>query len=197
MRPFARSIDAAVIAFLAVWAGASIMVGVVAATAFPIVKDLDPVVPQLAQYAGDHWRIVAGRILNTAFHFADIIGAAAYGLAFLALILGLLTNRTARKPLAPIRYGAFVALGVVTFYALFSLRPEMQSHLDAYWQAASNGENDAARSHQQGFNELHSPATYTMTAQLLLMLACILLTAAAPTRDAAARRHSTNDPEPA
>jgi hypothetical protein len=157
------------------------MVGAVAAMSFPLVKELEPRSAVFEAYSGEHWRIVAGKVMNEAFRIGDIVASACFGLAFVTLIVGLLTRLTASGALGVVRYGGFAVLAGVTFYALFFLRPEMRGHVEAYWAAAEAGEMATATQHQEAFADLHGAASMTMATQVVLLVVCIALTTLAPT----------------
>lgn len=188
-----RVLDTAYAAALSAWAGVIAMVGVVAAGAFPIVKELDPTVPSLAAYKGEHWRIVAGRVLNYAFNAADTLGAFAFGVAFLALVLAMLLGRAPAGKLRHARHGVFIAIAAVSAYTIFLFRPEMQEHLLAHWAAAESGNTAQAEEHRAAFAAMHGGASALLMITLLLTLIGAATSALAPFREPASDAETTGD----
>jgi hypothetical protein len=159
------------VAALGVWAGALVVVGGVAAMAFPTARDLDPSVPAFAAYDGPHWQVVGGKIMNPAFLLVDWIGVGALAIAAATLAALVATGSSSlRRVATAVRALALAALAIVTLHTVLIARPEMQRELHAFWDAAQAGEAASAETHKAAFDRLHGPASTMLAAQLALVL---------------------------
>lgn len=145
---------------LGIWLGALVMAGAVAAQVFPSMRQLDPVVPTLAGFSGEHWLVVAGRVGELTFFTADLIGLIALAIATITLIgaiavLGLPMARISTMLRAVALGGAVMLMA----YQLFVLAPTMNRHLHEQWDAAAAGDNELAEAHREAFAALHPTAT--------------------------------------
>lgn len=153
---------------LAVWLGSLVMAGAVAAQVFPLLRQLDPIIPAWTSYTGEHWLIIAGRIGEFTFFTVDLIGLVALAIAIITLIgsivmLGLPLARISTL-LRAVGLGAVVMLAS---YQLFVLAPTMNKHLHQQWAAAEAGDNDLAEEHRRAFSALHPTATRVLVGSAL------------------------------
>jgi len=155
---------------LSLWLGALVMTGIVAALTFPLVKSLQPTLPDFASYSGDHWKVLAGQVVNRVFAaaaFIQVIGA--------IVATGTLVVATVQRsvPVVPLvgRWLALAALLTCLGFNLFVLKPRMSHNARAYWDAAKAGENDRAEVFHAAFNADHGTAsgTFALTAVALLL----------------------------
>lgn len=154
-------------AALGLWAGALAMVGVMAAIAFPMMRDLDPSLPGYAAYDGEHWRIAAGSILDTAFGIGDLVGVVLLGVAILcAAVLAKLGGACPRTRLGVVRWVTLLIAAMVTVYVMGALRPEMNGLTEDHFTNAAAGRNAAAGVAREAFDALHGTASNLHIAQL-------------------------------
>ncbi len=156
---------------LGLWGGTLLASGITAAIIFPTLRDANVHLPAFAHYDDAHWPIAAGQVMNRVFHLVDGLGIGALTIALLTLVLSM-AKRTTRHIGAStaVRTIALGMLLVVTVYAIVFLRPAMQAELHAYWSAAQASDSATATTHRIAFDELHPTATFTMTAQLILII---------------------------
>ena len=163
---------------LGLWAGALALVGVAAAIAFPMMKDLDPTLPAYALYDGDHWRIAAGSIMNTLFGVVDDVGFVAIVVSLIGLAMLMSGERMRRTRLAGIRVVLWVLLAVLSMYIVVFPRADMNELAEQHWTHASAGENDEARAAREAFDELHHTASALHVAQFLMVTLALGVNAA-------------------
>lgn len=161
---------------LAAWAGAVLMSAAVAASVFPLMKSLDPIVPSYAAYTGPHSFIVAGHVAARTFLIADIIQFAAALLAlasFAALVL--VAGRAMHRALLALR-GITLSAAVSTLaFQLLVLAPRMNKTLGEYWSAAQTGDNPRAATLRADFQLDHPTASGLLAAIGLSVLASLVL----------------------
>jgi hypothetical protein len=202
-----RSILHVVHAFaLCVWLAALMMSAAVPAIAFPLMRTLNPRLPEYAAYDESHAYIAAGQLASRTFLVADI---AAFGAAMLALVSfagstmlfgrsmpgggGVLAGR-----------GLCLAAGLSGLgFNLLVLAPRMNTTLNDYWAAARAGQNQAAAALRDAFQQDHPTATGLLTATALAVVGALLLALLpgrphdGPVRTAAARAGGERLEEPA
>lgn len=161
---------------LSVWLAAVLMSGVVAALVFPLMKSLNPTLPEYAAYDGPHSFIVAGQVAARVFLVSDVMQfvMALFSLGSLGAFT-LLTDRSeGGKRLAARGLCLTAAIGALGFQLLV-LAPRMNKLLGEYWAAAKAGDNTAAAALREAFQELHPTATAVLLVIALAVAACLLL----------------------
>jgi hypothetical protein len=180
--PIRRSAEAVHLAALGLWCGILVTIGVMAGVTFKTMRELDATSPLYANYEGDAFLIVAGKVMNTAFLFGDYAGLAAL---FIALVTVVIIHAVSRhRPIGPATVLRWVALGMliaITVFTAFVMRPAMNADLDAYWQAAERGDTATAQTHKQAFDKRHSRAAFLLSTQFALAGAAFLTGALAAT----------------
>lgn len=183
MPPLRRFFEVVHITAAALWLGVAVATGAAAAIIFPTVKDLDPTLAAYPDYAGEHWRLAAGHIAARIFAFGDIV-------AFICLMLAGFTltaiaaMRSTWITTPKLTLTRLCALGLAILaagYNIFILGPRMNGNLQDYWQAAADGNNQAATIAQQAFMADHAPASNTLAAIALAALAMVITAALALT----------------
>jgi hypothetical protein len=149
---------------LGTWLGTLLMTSAAAGVTFPVVKKLDPRLPGLDAYTGEHWRLVAGRVMYNVFFVADIVQVtcaafAAFALFMLAVAGGPAGSRWASR----LRNAGFAAALALLGTDLAWLKPRMNSALLAYWDAAKAGDNAHAAALEETFRSFHPTATALLT----------------------------------
>ena len=164
-----RAGEASHLLALAVWLGALLMGGVVAALVFPAMEALDPQLPDYANYPGPHWRITAGQFAARVFRISDVIQyvCAAVVLAALAGMWWF------RPPIFKPPWGrtAFaLAAWTLLGYHAFVLEPRMHPNMTGYWAAAKAGDEHAAQMLHAAFDRDHPAATRNLVATAVVIL---------------------------
>lgn len=161
---------------LALWAAAVLMSAVVAASVFPLMKELDPVVPAYSAYDGPQSFIVAGHVAARVFLVADIAQFAAALLVIASFGAGvLLYGRTAGRVLLGLRGIALAAAVSALSFHLLVLAPRMNAHLRDFWLAAQAGDNPRAATLRAAFQQDHPTASALLTAIGVSVLAGLVL----------------------
>lgn len=163
-------------ALLSVCIGAIVMVGAAAAVAFPAVRKLDPRLPGIQGYAGEHWKLIGGAVMNPAFHVADWVQYATVVGAIIAFCIARWPRKPARfSRLSLIRAVVLIAILAVSGYQAVNLRPRMDGNLRALWASARSGNDAAAQVAKAAFDADHGPASLILECSLgLILLAAIL-----------------------
>lgn len=128
------------------WLAVLLTSGLVAAIAFPQMKDLQPTLDAFTNYSGDHSSIAAGHIAARVFEvtlYARLLFA----------VVSLFTLLGSPKDRVPTfwrigRMAIIVICIALAIYSAFVLYPQMLNNLNAFWTAAKAGntaEADAAR----------------------------------------------------
>lgn len=163
---------------LGLWMGTIVMAGATAAVLFPTMKGLDPRLPQFTAYAGEHWRLAAGRIGQQVFLICDLIQFACAVLAIGTFLVQVFLLGLARRRGQAMLRGFLLAIAMSGIAGeLLILAPAMNASLKAYWAAAQSGDGAAAAVHQKAFSDLHPMATNVLVITLLAV-ACSLIAAA-------------------
>jgi hypothetical protein len=182
MAPRRAFLETAYTAALSVWLGVIVMTAVSAARTFDIVKDLAPTLGKYPSYTGDHWRIAAGKVVDTTFWWSDV----AQVLCFIAstLVLVVLTmGRQLTFFAAAARWTAAGSLLFLLGYHLLYLGPRMSANLGQYWEAAAAGDNTRAEVFQSAFNADHPKARSALILIALSLVAALVVNAWSLTRE--------------
>jgi hypothetical protein len=159
---------------LGLWAGALAMVGVAAALAFPMMRDMGVRIDEMGSYGGDHWRLVAGSFMNRLFAFVDGVGVVAL-LVSMVCVFALMLMLRVRRPGAPevVRLASLVGATAVLGGTLLVVRPAMNDRFSEHLEAAEAGDDERAQEAQEAFAELHGPASNLHAAQLVLAVVAL------------------------
>ncbi|HLO39786.1 MAG TPA: hypothetical protein VK176_02095 [Phycisphaerales bacterium] len=163
------------------WFTALMSAGLGAAVAFPVLKPLNPHLPDFAQFPGEHWRIAGGAIGNRLFTISDIFQLAGPIVCTLFFIPILLRERSTAAE-APRLGGITIARSVILLlacalglYQSLILGPDMRHTIEAFWSAARAGNLDTAASLQAAFDASHPKARIIMESSALLTFLLIIL----------------------
>lgn len=185
------------IAAVGLWAGSLAMSGVAAALIFPGMKRLSPTLPEYAQYTGDHWMIAAGMIAARQFAVLAWVEAALALVAVGSLLLLVASGRTRLSLMLVLRILGIGAVTAILVFQAFFLQPRMDRHMHAHWDAARQGDNEAAVASKNAFTADHPLASGLMQARLGLLLACLLAGVWSVRANASPARTSGTDGLPA
>lgn len=164
-----RACESVHIIALAVWLGALVMGGVVAALVFPAMRALDPQLPEYAGYSGPHWRIAAGQFAARVFRASDVMQYVCAAVLLVALAgMWWFRPRDARAPWGRTAL-ALVAWTLLGYHA-FVLSPRMQPSMLRYWAAAKAGDIESAQMFQEAFESDHPAASRLLTATAVTVL---------------------------
>ena len=168
---------------LSVWAGAIAATGLLAAIAFPTMKDLNPTLQGIAADNAEHWRIAAGTIFNKAFHQVQVptlrFDTAATWLLTVAAVSFAITQLPSKhdQPKRTPRTAAKAVhiLGVITLLALVantgSVAAEMTALSDQLTAAARAGDEATVEAIRADFDRMHDAITPRIAAQIVMLLA--------------------------
>ncbi len=135
------------------WLAAILFVGLAAALAFPVMKDLNPTLPGFSGYPDDHWIIAAGYVTNPLFGVLRVVQLAC--LAVCGVTFLLTVRKTKGRVLSGVRAILLVlTLGAVIF-DIAVLSPRMQGELAAFRDAAQAGDVALANAHRSAFDADH------------------------------------------
>ncbi len=168
-----RALQSVHLLSLGIWAGVLLMVGVTAAVTFPRMAELDVRIPAYEQYDGEHHRIAAGQVMNTAFTVSDWIGMACMLLAAGTLIWIARQRVRARSGIGPafvLRCAALFCVVVLTLFQTFAFRPSLNNSFRDLWTAAEAGENARAEEIRTRIAPQHAKASFLLTSQFVLVL---------------------------
>jgi len=168
---------------LSLWAGAIAATGLLAAIAFPTMKDLNPQLPGITADNAEHWRIAAGAIFNRAFQQVQVptlaFDTAATWLLTIAAVSFTITQFPSQNPPPPsTRRSAAKAthiLGVITLLALVAntgcVAAEMTTLSDQLTAAARAGDEATVNNLRDDFDRMHDAITPRIATQILMLLA--------------------------
>lgn len=184
----AKALHAINVAALGVWLGSLVATGALAATVFPMMRDLRPTLAAYSAYSGDHAPLTAGHVAARAFLTNDFVQFICAGLGLLSLGVLIIIQlrrapskgggRSARVTLRALTFGSALAVFCVQF---FMVAPGMDATLRQYWSAAAAGDSAAAETFRTRFAEAH-PLASTLMATTAALVLLSLLTAAWPAR---------------
>lgn len=169
---------------LTTWVSVIVAAGVAATATFTTLPDPDLGL-RLDRFAAfdqaQHGRIAAGMVMEPVFTFVDLVQiAAALGVVVMLLIQFILF-RVSPRSLANIVRILCIALAIGLFtWRAFTLTPNMNSNLRAYWRAAEAGEMDTAMQHRAAFDAQHGKASATFRWSLVALIVAVGASAAAP-----------------
>jgi hypothetical protein len=183
MTPRRALLETVYLSSLALWLGLIVMTGVIAATVFPMMADMEPRLGAYAKYEGDHSMIAAGRVANRAF----VLSSIGEGLCLIAAVTSLVFL-TMHKHLTYVAAGARWATTVVLLcilgYSVLILRPRMGANVGQFWEAAAAGDSTRAEAFRGAFSADHGPASATLGITAVALLIALAVTAWTLTREA-------------
>ncbi|TVQ30090.1 MAG: hypothetical protein EA376_14120 [Phycisphaeraceae bacterium] len=150
---------------LGVWLGAVVMAGMSAMVVFPTMEGLEPALPAYAAYDGAHSALAAGRVMFAVFFACDLVQLCAaffVVMPFMAAAFGL--GLSMRRPVNAFRAALVFVLAAMLAFHLVALTPAMNTELQAYWQAAAEGDTAMAATHKAAFDARHPTARLVLTA---------------------------------
>ncbi len=175
MRSWRSFLESVHVLCLALWLGAVVMSGLVAARVFSIMKDLDPRLASHEAYAGAHWRLAGGKIANGVFAVTDVVQficAFLAGLAFAGLVL---TRGVSPRRISTWLRGIGLSVAMASLMGLLLIvTPQLNRALNAYWSAARAGNNDEAARFQALAGEIHPTASTLMGVTAVALLVSLL-----------------------
>ena len=179
MNRLERTVEGAHAAALGVWLAVLVAAGLAAAVAFPVMKELQPRLPDYAAYEGEHWVIAAGHVGRRVFSIADRVQLVAAAAAVLSLAV-LTRLRSSSGLWLAVRWLAVGTAAGLAIYNGLVLAPNMDDDLVAYWSAARAGDQVKADAFRAVFSAQHPHATRVLVIGVSGVL--IALVAAAVSR---------------
>lgn len=168
---------------LCFWLAAPITAGIAAMTTFGTLPDMPMQLGDYAAYpAEEHGLLAAGQVMEKNFFVVDMIQFASVPLVIITLLLQLFVFKMPlRRPSNVIRAGCLIVAGSLFALYAFTLAPRMNRSLRDYWQAASAGEVEQARTFQQSFQTDHPRAESILKINLFLLVIAVGASAIAMT----------------
>lgn len=171
-------------AILGVWLGALGMTAAAAATVFPAMKRLSPLLPDYSAYAGEHWSIAAGVPMQRIFTICDGVQLVCCVLAAGLVGVPLFRRGVITATGFELARGGLVALAFFAMlYYLFLLTPQMNTDLRGYWEAARVGDTERAGELRAAFDARHPTANRVLSTVGVVVLAALITTIVAPRRE--------------
>ncbi len=168
------------LATLVAWIAAIVSSGVVAASAFTTLPDLEISSPLADAYFGDDQpaigRFIAGFVTNPVFLASDRVRMVAAG-CVLALYLagrGRMLDRRHRIVRACAQMAMIGAMSVLAYQLIF-VSPDLQDVLAAWRTAVTEGNRDAGTMIWKEFEIMHRIAAGLLRLELVLVVSSLLL----------------------
>ena len=183
---------------LTIWLAVLVTAGVSAVAVFTTLGEMDVSLEAYAAFEPDesdvpnaHAHLAAGHVLEPVFTLVSFVQFALIPLMLITLIAQFTVfQQKIRRPANLIRTACIViAAGLFVFHAL-ARAPQMNRDLQAYWDAAKDGNVTAALEHREAFNRRHPTAEAVLNATLLLVVLATFASAAAMTPALPQRRTS-------
>jgi hypothetical protein len=156
---------------LGIWAGFLGATAAFAASAFPIMKQLDPMLPAYARYPQDHWKIAAGSVVQRGFLINDIVqfvcAVLAVGTMGCLIALFGLPRRRASTIVRACSLGVAMACAAGS---IIIVSPQLNAAIRLKWAAAAAGDLAAAARHGQAVDILHPISSKLLGATLVFVL---------------------------
>jgi hypothetical protein len=160
-------------AFLGLWAGALIMVGIGAPLVFITMRQLDPALPEFASYSGPHYLVAGGQVVRRLFGICDILQGIAVIAA--AATLAIIARRTGVRGLTALRLLLAAALTILLAYRFIILSPDLSATLLTSWDAARSGDTERASQLRAIYNQGHQFEQRLFGATAIMVLAMLAL----------------------
>lgn len=168
---------------LALWLGALMSAGIAAGSTFSVLTKMDISIARYAEFVPDeadipnaHSNLAAGHVLEPVFWITNAVQFVAIPLVILALAAQLLFFKQHKNKFSNFIRTACIIISAGLFaYHAFAVSQPMNQDLRAYWQAAEEGDIQAASDHREGLLSRHGTAKNILSATLLLV---VIVTAA-------------------
>lgn len=178
--------------FAGLWMGALAMTGAAAAVIFPVVKALNPSLPDYTAYTGPHWRLAAGHVASRIFLISDVVTLGCIIITGLTLgVIALSVEAWTKPVITGLRIIALLAAISLMTYSFAFLGKRMNLNLTNYWESARTGDNESALVYQQAFDKDHPTASRVMVGSFL----CALLLTTSGAFAASGTSNRINSPE--
>lgn len=182
---------------LALWLGAIVFSGVVAARVFVVMRELDPRLNAYAGYTGEHWKLAGGKVANGVFAVTDIaqfLCALIAGLCFASLVA---TRSVSPRRISTWLRGVGLSVGMACAMGLLLVvGPRLNAALEGYWTAAREGKNDEALRLQALAGQIHPTTTLLMGVGAFAVLMALIAAAWTLAGDSSRQAESGPTPSP-
>lgn len=184
--PSLRSIMTRRIAFLhtlhicalATWLAATVGTGIGAATAFPVMKSLNPRLSDFQAFTGDHAVIAGGKLAQRIFLVGDLLQFPASILAAGSLLALFVFGDLPRSRPSSLLRSLAIGIAVACLASLmFVVTPRLNAASDAHWKAAQRNDIAAVEIHRAAAKDIH-PIASTLMATMAVSVLVGLATAA-------------------
>ena len=171
------------------WLSVLVSAGIGAYSAFSVLNDMDISISRYSGFVPDettipnaHSSLAAGHVLEPVFWITNAVQFVAIPLVILALAAQLLFFKQHKNKFSNFIRTACIIISAGLFaYHAFAVSQPMNQDLRAYWQAAKEGDIQAASDHREGLLSRHGTAKNILLATLLLVVIATAASAAAMT----------------
>lgn len=166
--------DTVHLAALGIWAGFLGATAALAANVFPIMKQLDPMLPGYAKYPHEHWKIAAGSVAQRGFLILDIVQfvCAVLTVGTLGCMLALF-GLPKRRPATIVRACAIGLALAGAAGSIIIVSPQLNTAIRMKWAAAAAGDAAAVAAHGAAVDQLHPISSRLLVGTLVCVLVAL------------------------
>lgn len=181
---------------LTFWIGAIMTVAIAAMNTFGTLPGLGVSLDGYPDFPVEHHgRLAAGIIMERNFFMADVIQMFAIPIVLVTLLAQLLfCKMPLKRPANSIRFISLSTAAVVFGIYAFTIAPDMNRELRAYWTAAEAGQVEQAELHRAAFEVDHPRAEWFLEMNLIFALIGVGASAAAFVHSPSAAKTSVLEP---
>jgi hypothetical protein len=162
---------------LTVWVAVIVAAGVAATATFTTLPDPDLglTLQRFTDFdPAQHGRIAAGMVMEPVFTFVDLVQVAAALFVVVMLVLQLALFKVPLWSLSNMLRVACIAVAIALFaWRAFTMTPQMNADLRAYWRAAEAGQVETAMQHREAFDARHGAASATFRWSLVTLVLAV------------------------
>ncbi len=159
------------------WVGVLIAAGVAATATFTTLPDpeLGVTLERFAAFdSTEHGRIAAGLVMEPVFTFVDLLQIVAAFFVLITLVVQLLMLQGSWRWFSNLIRMLCIAVAVGLFaWRTFTITPEMNSNLRAYWNAAEAGQIEIAENYRSAFDAQHGTASALFRGTLFALVIAV------------------------
>lgn len=163
------------LAALGIWAGFLGATGAQAASTFPIMKRLDPILPGYAKFPHDHWKVAAGSVVQRGFLILDVVQfvCAVLSVGTLGCLLALF-GLPRRRPATIVRACAMGLALAGAAGSIIIVSPQLNAAIRLKWAAMATGDAAAVGVHGAAVDQLHPIASKLLAGTLVCVLIALV-----------------------
>lgn len=165
------------------WLSVLVAAGVAATATFSTLPkpELSLTLERFAEFdQSQHGRIAAGMVMEPVFTFVDLVQVVAALGVVVTLILQIAFFHVRLWSIANVLRMVLIAIAIGSFaWRAFTITPQMNSDLRAYWSAAEAGETETALHYRQSFDALHPKASTSFQWSMVALVLTVAASAVA------------------